>query len=555
MFSRHSKRGTEWIALAAIFILGFTLRLINIGAEPYWGDEILSLDISTHFQSLTEMVRYIGEVEFHPPLYYVIIRSWTSWFGISELATRLPSLFFGMGVMGVTYAMGRRFFGVTAALVATFAIAISPMQIEFSQEARPYAMVCFFGALSAFLVWEYLRRRRKIHLILYAVASILGLYLNYSYFFIIFATAGWWAMESAFAEKGQRGKMVQSWLIAHALVFLGYFPWIDRLLAKIFLSQFSFYDLKHTSVSGRPVGFFGEVIDRLIWTTKTSGVLNIQLFAQLLFGLLFFALLTVAVSRLLAQGKKKYEMSLRALIFMVWLAAFPLVLFLFSPMSVPYSPLYVRHVIFITIPLALLLGFVASSVSKKQAAVLVSLFAISLIPYVSNIVDNDAKLDHYHRIGEVGEYIREHYRTGDIVIVAHTSARSNLAHFLPSNIAVDALLPLVYFSNDIWRSRATLGLLEIESQIRRSNIYAKFSVVGGASAFTKLGMAREGTFSKGVQDKLSRLNERYEPARVWLYGFGPGDSVVHEWFINRGWRHAFSAIPGVFKLDLYSSQN
>lgn len=542
MFSRCSKRSTEWFALAAIFVLGLTLRLINIGAEPYWGDEILSLDISTHFQSLAEMVRYVGEVEFHPPLYYVIIRSWTSWFGISELATRFPSLLFGMGIMGVTYTLGRRLFGVTAALVATLAVAISPMQIEFSQEARPYAMVCFFGALSALFVWEYLRRRRKVYLILYAVASLLGLYLSYSYFFIIFATAGWWAMESAFAGKGKRWKIAQSWLVAHALVFLGYFPWIDRLLAKIFLSKFSFYGLEHASISGRPIGFFGEIIDRLIWTTKTSGVLKIQLFAQLLFGLIFFALITIAVSYLLARGRDKYEASLRAFMFTVWLAIVPLVLFLFSPISVPYAPLYIRHVIFITIPLALLLGFVTSSVNRKHGVVLVSVLAISLIPYVTEIVDNDAKWDHYHRIGEVGQYITDHYLPDDIVISAYASSRSNLAHFLAPDIVVDSLLPIFYDGNDVWRSRATLGLLENESQVRQLNTSAKHNIVGGTDRYS----------FTGIQEKLSRLEQRYEPKRVWLFGFVPKDRSVHEWFSDRGWRRAFSSIPGVFNLDLYS---
>ena len=92
--------------LAATIVVGALLRLINIAAEPYWVDEVLSIDIVTHFPTYGEMFRYLREVEFHPPLYYAVLKSWVAAFGTSEAATRSLSLIFGIAVIPLTYALG-----------------------------------------------------------------------------------------------------------------------------------------------------------------------------------------------------------------------------------------------------------------------------------------------------------------------------------------------------------------------------------------------------------------------------------------------------------------
>jgi len=54
----------ELFILGLILFLALILRLINLGAEPYWGDEVLSLDIVRHYHNnLAEMIRYIREIE------------------------------------------------------------------------------------------------------------------------------------------------------------------------------------------------------------------------------------------------------------------------------------------------------------------------------------------------------------------------------------------------------------------------------------------------------------------------------------------------------------
>jgi hypothetical protein len=57
--------------LALILVLSFYLRWPILG-QPYWGDEILSLQIAKHFQDdISGLFQYLQAVEVHPPLYYL----------------------------------------------------------------------------------------------------------------------------------------------------------------------------------------------------------------------------------------------------------------------------------------------------------------------------------------------------------------------------------------------------------------------------------------------------------------------------------------------------
>jgi 4-amino-4-deoxy-L-arabinose transferase-like glycosyltransferase len=519
---------TAW-RLGGIVALGIALRLINIGTEPYWGDEVLSLDIVRHFPSIGTMLQYLSQVEFHPPLYYVLLHYWTAVFGVAEAGTRSLSLVFGAGVIAATYVMAMRLFDDRrAALAAALVAAILPMQIEYGQEARPYAIFCFFGVVAAASLWEYLRRRKRIWLVVYAAASIIGLYLHYSYFFVLAATSGWWLVEILIAKKGTRTREAATWSVAHAAVFLGFFPWLSALLYKLLLSKFDIIGLQHFVLPYRAPEAFEHVVDQVVWMTKAKFILQIEIAAKALFKVLFVWAAAVALrprTPLLGGGDKDRW----AVRYVAWLFVIPIVLFICSPQSLPYSTLYERHVIFATVPFALFLGYVASRLKPKPAAALMAIFIATQIPFVSNVVADDSLWDQDHRLKDAGEYINENYKQGDLVIVSVSIVRTDLNHYLRPDIPVEEMLPIPYYGEDMWASRQTLGLIENESQVR---------------------ITRPG--EKEITEKFDRLYRIHRPRRIWLYGFADRDYTVHHWFSDSGlWRHAFSAIGNVFVVDLY----
>lgn len=528
----RKKIDPAFLWLGGIVVLGVALRLINLSGEPYWGDEVLSLDIVRHFPSIGEMLRYLSQVEFHPPLYYVLLHFWSALFGVAEAGTRSLSVVFGALTIVAVYVGAMRIFDDRrAALVAAFVTAILPMQIEYGQEARPYIIFCFFGTVAAASVWEYLRRGKRKWLAVYAAAAIIGLYLHYSFFFVLAATAGWWAIEVLMAKKGTRTREAAVWSVTHAVVFLGFFPWLSTLLYKLALTNTVIFGLQHFVLPFRSPDVFEHVMDQLVWMTKAKYIQQIEIAAKALFKVIFAWAAVVALRprpSLLGKGDKD-AMGVR---YVVWLFVVPIVLFICSPQSIAYSALYERHVIFATVPLALFIGYVASRLQRKHAAALMAVFIASQISFVANVVENDALWDQDHRLEDAGNYINEQYKPGDLVIVSVSIVRTDLSHYLRPEIPVAEMLPIDYYGTDMWASRSTLGLIENESQVR---------------------IARP--TEKDIHDKFERLDRMFHPKRIWLYGFSNRDYTVHHWFMDGGrWRHAFTAIGPIFIVDLYVSK-
>jgi len=251
----------EYFLLIAIMALGLVLRLINLGAEPYWGDEVLSLQIVKHYQNdFFGLLDYLKQVEVHPPLYYILLKFWTAWFGYGEFAVRFLSLIFGEAIIWLVYVFGKRLFAnYKVGLIAAFFIAILPMQIEYSQEARPYIIFCFFGALNVISLWEYLKFNDKKYLAAFILSGLTGIYLHYSAAFILLATFSWWLLHLVWQKKnGIIGisRRLLAWLAAAGAIFLGFYYWLPAFLYKMSLANFSLYGLERAKSGARSVNFF-----------------------------------------------------------------------------------------------------------------------------------------------------------------------------------------------------------------------------------------------------------------------------------------------------------
>lgn len=530
-FKRKKPVNDTWW-LGGILLAALALRLINISAQPYWGDEVLSLDIVRHFARVGDMLRYLSQVEFHPPLYYLMLRPWVAAFGGSTGATRALSLVFSLGNVVMAYLLGKHVLASrTAGLYAAGIMAVLPMQIQYAQEARPYAIFCFVAALSALALWEHLRTRDMRWFAAYCLASILGLWLHYSYFFVLGATSSWWFIVMLRREPKLRWTEFKYWLAAHAVVFLGFYPWLVFMLYKISLGKFDFLGAARMAAPYRTPGLFGLLVDQLLWMARAKYLYVAVIIGTLVFKVVFVWFAIAVIARRAHSGGDDGA-GLGACWFLGWLFVVPLALFVASPQSLPYSTVYMRHVIFATVPLALAIGLVASALPKKRAAVLLALFIVSQIPFVAGAVGNDYEWDQDYRLQDAGEYISRNYRPGDLVIVSVSIVRADLAHYLRPDIPMTELLPIPYYDGgDIWASSQTLGLVENESQVR---------------------IARPSEAE--IKEKLDRLYKIHHPKRVWLYAFAQTDFAVHHWFTDKHWRHAFSAIGDVFRVDLYSEK-
>jgi uncharacterized membrane protein len=512
-----------WLVL--IVIGGMLLRLINIQTEPFWGDEVLSLAITHHFQHIPTLIQYLSEVEFHPPLFYLALHYWAEWFGYgSRGGIRALSLMFGIGSIVIAYFLGKKIFeNRKIGLVAAFLLAILPFHIEFSQEARPYTILCVVAALSMYVVWEYLQGSRKRWLFVYIVCSLIGLYVHYSYAFFLASIGLFWFFDVFRIERSSRHRALFIWFLTHSAIFLGFSFWLVPLLYKIVLSKFSIIGLERNFHPLRPSGFFWNTFDQIIWLSKHQALPHYAIFAKFIAASLF--LYTI----LLGVRKKWFDESLyRNILFLLVLIFVPVVLFFFSNQSIPYTIIYTRHVIYISIPVVLLVAYCIASFPVKTALAVGGVLIISFLPFVIDVVGNDALYDEDFQLEEAAQYIEKLYKPGDIVVIPVAFLRSDFQYYLDTAIPVVALQPYNYFENDFWRSTETLGFIENEYQVR----------------------IEQTTRGKIIQ-KLDRINATYQPKRIWLYAFERKDYAVHDWFVMRNWTQHIASVADIFLVDLY----
>ncbi|MEY4722713.1 MAG: hypothetical protein RLZZ324_226 [Candidatus Parcubacteria bacterium] len=519
----------ERFLLAGIILAGLGLRLINLSVQPYWGDELLSLAIINHFTSYGEMTRYLSQVEFHPPLYYVLLKPWIGAFGDAEVSTRSVSVLASLGTVVMTWLIGRRLFpGRKIGLVAATLVTILPLQLEYAQEARPYALFCLTTLVAAYGLVRYREGKRPWWLAMYVGSALASVYLHYSGSFGVIALGSWWLYEAYHEPKDARWKELRTWGLAHAALFLGFLPWLPFFLYKTLLGQFPLLGRGRNIIPNRQVFAFGKAFDLLIWTTKEQFVPM----AALVSVLLAKCLLAVAVFfQVRSMGKEPLGRSDGgALGFLLCFAGITLSIFVLSPQSLAYSDIVVRHAIVASVPLMLLLAWLLCRLSWKQGAVLASIFVITLLPFDAAVLGNDAEWDKEYQWQSIGTQIAAQSKPGDLVVVMLGGVRPDLVRYIPNDLHMATLYPTNFYDQDIWEGRDLLGIVENDMQVRRAHSES----------------------AAAVNEKLLRLDQQYHPKRVWLVGVPQDDIVTRQWFSPDKWRPAFTAIGDIYLLDLYS---
>lgn len=168
------------ICLLSILAMAGLLRSYQIGSECFDGDELYAVRFTTLSpQALGQLVARTAFHENHPPLELVPYLFWTSAFGAGEAAVRSLPLILGILAVLLVYHLTRRLAGPLAGLLAAAVIAINPLHVAYSQEARPYAMLVVLTLIASVLFVRCLQDGRRLHRLLYAIICIAALLTHY----------------------------------------------------------------------------------------------------------------------------------------------------------------------------------------------------------------------------------------------------------------------------------------------------------------------------------------------------------------------------------------
>jgi mannosyltransferase len=177
-------------ALAGLIALGLAVRFASLGVQSYHHDEVITA-ARVIPGGFAEMLDRVKGSESNPPLYYMLAWAWAKAFGTGEVGLRSLTALVGAATVPVAFLIGRELAGDRAGLIAAAIAAVNPMLIWYSQEARSYAVLVFFGALSLLFFVRALRSGQGRDLALWALASALALCSHYFAVFAVAIEAAW----------------------------------------------------------------------------------------------------------------------------------------------------------------------------------------------------------------------------------------------------------------------------------------------------------------------------------------------------------------------------
>jgi uncharacterized membrane protein len=214
------------LGLAALFVIGTGLRLINLTEPSMWHDEIWSVYISK--LPLDESFAVMRAGDLQPPLFYLLLRGVIAVFGENIFFLRFLPLLLGMLALFPLYLMARTFAGQRAAWIASILFTFSSLNLVYSQMVRMYTLLALAVLLSYYLFWQLMNATRPAWWLWagYVVSTVAMLYSQN--LAVLYLTGQGLAWLLLFRSKRLFVRAVVAWAIS----LVGWLPYMN-----IFLQQ------------------------------------------------------------------------------------------------------------------------------------------------------------------------------------------------------------------------------------------------------------------------------------------------------------------------------
>ena len=216
-------RSLEPTALAAVVLIGATLRLWLLGRDDFWTDEMATIQYAS---SLTTTYR-----DTHPPLYYLLMYTWLLAVPANEVSLRLPSVIMGIASIVFIYRFAAALFDRPTGLFSAILLALSPMQIHYSQEARMYALLTLSALLSSWSLLGFMRHPTMSRAILYLISTTV---LAYSHLFglVIICTQNVVFLYVGLFVRRPSRRILIVWTLMQTVIVYAILPWLAYLYSN-----------------------------------------------------------------------------------------------------------------------------------------------------------------------------------------------------------------------------------------------------------------------------------------------------------------------------------
>ncbi len=243
------------------------LRFSTLGEQSLWYDEAFT-PVHVLHTGLGATLHAVVHTENTPPLWYVLEWAISRVLGNGAVALRLLSALAGVATVPVAWAIGRELSGRRAALACAALVAVNPLFVWYSQEARAYELFVLLAALTMLFFLRVEREpapgeRRALNMAAFALSGSLAVLTHYFAVFLLVPMVLWlvWDPER---RRGALGAIVALGIVCLALVPLisaqgGHgTQWIGRWALSSRLQAIPQYYL--TGYSGAPLGHGVELL-------------------------------------------------------------------------------------------------------------------------------------------------------------------------------------------------------------------------------------------------------------------------------------------------------
>ncbi len=176
--------------VVGLTVLGAAIRFSTLGLQSYRHDEAVTAG-RVLVSSLPQTMHLVWSGESTPPLYYLLAWLWSHLFGVHEIGLRSLSALFGTATIPVAYLVGRELIGRRTGLAIAAIVAVNPMLVWYSQDARAYALLVLLSSVALLFFLRARRTGAARDLAWWAAFSALALAAHYFAFFPLAIESVW----------------------------------------------------------------------------------------------------------------------------------------------------------------------------------------------------------------------------------------------------------------------------------------------------------------------------------------------------------------------------
>lgn len=228
----HKKSVMLCVVIPLIACLIFmVLCMLNLTSTIWFDESYSAYLVRGNFGDIWNMT----SLDVHPPLFYFLLKIWSSIFGYTDFSMRFMSIFFGAVAIIFTFHLLKRWFNIKTAGIAVIALSLSPMLIRYGQEMRMYTLVFAIIMAATYVLDLMLETKKTRYYILYAVLIALGMWTHY------FAAIAWIAHIIYYTVSKRAKLFSKPMLLTYILAVALFIPWLPSLFRQIIEVQSGFW--------------------------------------------------------------------------------------------------------------------------------------------------------------------------------------------------------------------------------------------------------------------------------------------------------------------------